>query len=111
MRRILPLIALTCLAAVAYADTFETANLCPNPSFEQAGPDGFPVSWDGDRQVYSLDATVAHTGQHALKFVNNDPKRYVLCTAPIKFEAGRFYEMRGRVKTQGLKGEDSGATL
>ena len=110
MRRLLPLI-LICFAAAAHADTFETANLAPNPSFEQARPDGFPATWDGDRAVYSLDATVAHTGQHALKFVNNDPKRYVLCSAPVKFEHGRFYEFKGWVKTQGLKGEDSGATL
>ncbi len=81
-----------------------------NPGFETAGEKGLPANWGGRPDVYSRDTTVARTGGASLKFVNPN-QDYVLCSQRIPLEAGQMYEVSGWVRTQGVKGSDSGATI
>jgi hypothetical protein len=82
-----------------------------NSSFEDVTAEGRPVAWNGDPAVYQVDDQVAHTGKRSLRFVNADANRYVLCTQPAPLRAGWMYEFSVWVKTKGLQGDDSGATI
>ncbi len=85
-------------------------NLVQNPSFEEL-QEGKPISWSAPAPVYSSDDTAARTGEHSLKFVNDDPENYVLCGQRIDLQPGRIYEVKAWVKTEGVEGADSGATV
>ncbi len=85
-------------------------NLVRNPSFEEVGEDGVPVGWRLP-QCYALDNTVARTGEHALSWANDDPELYILCSQPIDLQPGKRYDIRAWVRTAGLTGEDTGATI
>lgn len=85
-------------------------NLVRNPSFEEFEGDA-PVAWRVHASVYSVTDDGALDGDHCLKYVNDDPERYLLCDQTIELEAGAIYEMAVSVRTEGLVGEDSGATI
>ena len=87
------------------------ADLVKNPGFEEADEEGRPSGWGGPVHVYSRDATVARSGKASLKFVNNNPDDYALCGRSVDLEQGRMYEISVWVKTEGIEGEDSGATI
>jgi len=89
----------------------EEQNLARNNGFEVAGQNGLPADWSGPTNVYQRDGAVARSGGASLRFINPDPNRYVLCSQGIRLEAGRIYEVGAWVKTQGIKGSDSGATI
>ena len=97
------------LCALAFSADLSVA--IANPSFEDATPDGRPAVWSADPAVYQLDDQVAHTGKRSLRYTNADPARYVLCSQPIALQAGRLYELSVWVKTKGLTGDDTGATI
>ncbi len=97
-------IAMACMAA-------GQPNLVRNPGFEQVGPDGKAIGWDYSTEVYQVDDTVAHTGRRSLRYHNTDPGRYLLCTQQLPLKPGAFYEFSVWVKTQGIRGKDSGATI
>lgn len=82
-----------------------------NPGFEETNHDGFAASWTGDRQVYSVDTSVFHTGKASLKYQNADPNNYQLCSQGINLEPARIYEVSVWIKTQGIQGDESGATV
>ena len=82
-----------------------------NAGFEEAGDKGLPLSWTGATDVYQRDDAVAHSGGASLRFVNTDPDHYVLCSQRIDLEPGRMYESSVWVKTEGVEGKDSGATI
>ena len=87
-------------------------NLARNPGFEAPGPEaGVAEHWRGSREVYSRDDSVKHSGDASLRFANADPKRYVLYSQTVPCEAGRRYEFSVWVKTEGIDGEDNGATI
>ena len=53
-------------------------NLARNPSFELTNSNSaIAAEWNGTPQVYTLDTAVARTGKASLKYVNQDPQRYV----------------------------------
>ena len=113
--RTLVIVAALCIASptVATAGPYGAAgpNLVQNPGFEEAAG-GVPVGWQAWVEgVYSSDETTASEGRRSLKFASSDPGRYVLCTQPIKLTPGLLYEVKARVKTLGIEGEDSGATV
>ncbi|MBN1344380.1 MAG: hypothetical protein JXQ73_16955 [Phycisphaerae bacterium] len=89
----------------------QPAGLVRNEGFETAGDKGLPANWSGPTNVYSRDATVAHSGQASLKFVNDNPEHYALCSQRVELESGRMYEFSGWVKAKGIQGKDSGATI
>ena len=114
LRFLLPAATIVALAAtVAFGDAEPVGdNLAANPSFEEAAPGGaLPASWAGDRNVYSVSRETARTGEVALKFVNDDPARYRLASQKIALRPGWKYRIRVWVKTEELRGQESGATV
>jgi hypothetical protein len=85
-------------------------NLVRNESFEEV-KEGRPVGWSTPAAVYSSDETTARSGARSLKYVNDDPGRYLLCGQRIDLKPGCMYEVKAWVKTQGIKGDESGATV
>jgi hypothetical protein len=87
-------------------------NLAINASFEQTGAGSpVPAGWHGPAQVYSLDSSVARIGKASLKYVNRDSRRYVLCTQKVPLRAGWKCRFGVWIKTQGIAGDESGATI
>jgi len=95
----MPACLLLCAALLA------TPNLVANPGFEQ-GAAGWSLPSN-----FSLDTTVAHGGVASLKVVNTDPKVYQLATTPLHVKSGHHYRFSAWIKTRGVQGEDSGATV
>lgn len=93
------------------AEEWDPPNLVTNPGFEEVSDSGLPTGWNGDQSVYSRDTAVAHSGEASLKFVNADAEKYVLCSQRLPFEVGKKYEFSAWVKSEGIAGEDHGATL
>ncbi len=85
-------------------------NLVQNPSFEEV-QEGRPLGWSGAAAIYSSDDATARTGRRSLKYVNDDPATYRLCSQRIELQPGRLYEVKAWVKTQSITGDDSGATV
>jgi hypothetical protein len=100
------------VAAVPATAQFQEmgSNLAANPSFEESRKPGLPDRWSADRQVYSRDTTVARTGQASLKYVNTDATRYCLATQTAPVQPGWKVRFRVWVKTEGIAGNESGAT-
>jgi hypothetical protein len=113
MRAAMLLVALVMFALPAAAEQRDGPagpNLVRNPSFEQV-ENGRIVGWEGPGDVFTSDAGAASDGARSLKFVNADAGRYVLFTQTIPLEPGRIYEVLAKVRTQGVAGDDSGATV
>lgn len=89
-----------------------STNLARNPSFELAASNSaIAAEWNGTPQVYSLDTAVAWTGKASLKYVNQDPQRYVLCTQKVPIQPGWKCCVSVWIKTQDIAGDESGATI
>lgn len=86
-------------------------NLVVNAGFEAAGEPGLPAEWRGAAEIYQRDATVAHSGSASLKYENADPSRYLLFTQSVSLEQGKIYEISAWVKTEGVVGDEGGATI
>ena len=82
-----------------------------NPGFETAGDHVLPVLWQGPSEIYSRDDSVAHTGNVSLHFRSQDASQYVLCSQPIALSPGKIYEVSAWVRTRGIQGSESGATV
>lgn len=104
---LLPMIFLV----VLHAGESRGEALLKNAGFEAVAGTGLPEDWSGTAKIYSRDAAVTHSGEGALKYVNDDSAAYVLCTQPVPLKPGKMYEISAWVKTQDLTGEESGATL
>lgn len=99
-------------SGVLAADIEPQTNLVSNASFEEQAANGtLPAGWNGLPQVFSLDRTTARTGQASLKYENADPNRYVLCSQRLPVKAGWKVRFSAWIKTRGIQGEDSGATI
>ncbi|MEA3400573.1 MAG: hypothetical protein U9R79_04940, partial [Armatimonadota bacterium] len=85
-------------------------NLVANPSFERL-EEGRPAQWSAPTPVYSSSEEHARTGQRSLKYVNDDPGRYLLCSQAIDLQPDKRYELSAWVRTEGVEGEGSGATV
>ena len=76
-----------------------------NPSFED-GATGWNLSSN-----YTVVDDVAHTGSHSLRLQNLDPGVYQLTSQDLKVDRDVMYHISAWVKTQGVTGTDTGATL
>jgi len=94
------LVGTTCLAA-----DHAPANLVRNPGFEEGG-----AGWVLPK-TFSLAGDVAHSGSHSLRIVNTNAASYLLAGQTVPFEHGMRYRYGAWIKTRGVKGEESGATL
>ena len=89
----------------------DDANLAANPGFENIDDNGRLRPWSVRSPVYSLCTESPRSGKRCLRFENDNPDRYVLCSAPLKLEPGKQYEITAWVRTEDIAGEDSGATI
>jgi hypothetical protein len=101
MTRLLAVLALFTMTANA-----EDTNLVLNPGFE-AGD----APWQLRAPVYSLTTNAPHTGAQCLQYVNTDPARYWLCGQRLDLKPGHRYAITAWVRTENIKGDDSGATI
>ncbi|MBM4153863.1 MAG: hypothetical protein FJ221_02385 [Lentisphaerae bacterium] len=85
-------------------------NLVNNPGFEEAAANGKPLVW-GLPAGYVIDTNAPHSGAACLRYGNADPAQYRLATAPIRLEPGARYEIEARVRTEGVAGDERGATV
>jgi hypothetical protein len=97
-----------CLAAPQW-DCPVGPNLVLNPGFEQV-EEGKPSDW-WTPGTYGTDSETARTGRLSLKCSSSDPESYLLCSQALDLEPGAMYEVRAYVRTTGLTGDDSGATV
>lgn len=87
-------------------------NLAPNPGFERASTASRTAAgWRGDKAVYSRHTNAVHSGTASLRFTNTDPGTYRLCSVTVPAKAGLKYGFGAWVRTRGITGEESGATL
>jgi len=86
-------------------------SLVVNAGFEEAGANGLPAYWSGPADVFQRDTAVVRNGEATLKFVNDRADHYALCGQDVHLEIGRMYEISAWVKTAGVEGDDSGATI
>ncbi len=100
----------SCLLAGIQKPAAAAANLVPNPGFEHLDH-GRPVPWAPMGSVFRISDEQPRHGRHCLRYDNDDPGRYVLCSAPIRLEPGRRYEFEAWIRTRNVRGKDSGAAI
>ena len=89
----------------------EGPNLAADSGFEARGEPGKPASWSAPAPVYSVVTDRPRGGASCLRFENRDAGRYVLCSQPLVLTPGKQYEFEAWVRTEGIAGADSGATV
>ena len=103
------------LEKIAFAQLAEPGkNLATNPSFEDAQEKSpLPAGWNGTPGAFQRDVMVTKSGKASLKYVNTDPKQYLLCSQKVPLVAGYKYRFGAWVKTQDIRGakSESGATI
>jgi len=110
-RTALSVLALVALASsLCFAEAFGP-NLLDNPGFEELNDNGWPTGWDQKPPVYSLDDTLARSGERSMRWDNENADRYVLCAHRVNVELGYRYEFETWVRTEGLEGSGTGATV
>lgn len=93
-----PLLAVVCAG--------QETNLVVNPGFEQG-----ETPWRLRVPVYRVVTNAPHSGRFCLQYSNDDSNRYWLCSQPLAVKPGARYEIAGWVRTENLRGDDSGATF
>lgn len=86
-------------------------NLVRNPGFEETEPSGATVSWNERKPVYRFADGAGREGTRGLVFENSDPSFYSFPTQALDLQRGCCYAYEGWVRTEGLSGEESGATV
>jgi len=87
-------------------------NLAPNPGFETVSASSrLPDGWRADPAVFARDTNHVRFGSASLRFANRDPGAYRLCSARVAAGPGLKYTFGAWIKTRGITGDDSGATL
>jgi hypothetical protein len=83
----------------------------PDPGFEDLGANGLPAAWSADGQAFTSGTDSVRSGARSLRYENQDPNLYIVPSATLPLEVGRRYEISVWVKTEDLKGDDTGATV
>jgi hypothetical protein len=102
MKRMLLVLAAMAVALPAAA---QSPNLLRNPGFED-GASG----WQLPPNV-EVVKEVAHGDAHSLRILNTDAKTYVLASQNVAVQPGHRYRYGAWIRTRGVKGDDSGATI
>lgn len=98
--------AVALITAIALAaSSQEETNLVRNAGFEDGA-----AHWSLPR-TFSVVGDVAHAGTHSLRLVNTNKATYLLATQTIPFKPGMKYRYGAWIKTRGVQGEDTGATI
>jgi len=101
-------VLLTLLANLSQAA--EEPNLVANPGFETPAADGKPIGWSLPAG-YAASTEQPRSGSTCLKYTNTDPEVYRLCTQSVRLQPGLQYELSAWVRTAGVEGKESGATI
>lgn len=83
----------------------EPANLARNPGFERTS-EGWALP-----PTFAVVSDVAHQGARSLRLVNTNPATYLLARQSVSFQPGLRYRYGAWIRTRGVKGDESGATL
>lgn len=86
-------------------------NIVANPGFELQTPRHTAQGWRYDPAVYSVSADRPHSGGQCLHYANRDAGRYTLCSRTVELEPGRMYEMSAWVRTEDIRGSETGAGI
>jgi hypothetical protein len=93
------------IVAITPASSQEEANLVRNIGFEDGkSPWSLP-------KTFNVVDDVAHAGTHSLRLVNTNKATYLLASQTIPFKPGMKYRYSAWIKTRGVQGEDTGATI
>ena len=107
MPRSLRLGMLVGLASIACAEE----NLVLNSGFEQVDVNGATTAWGDRKPVYCFVDKVGRGGTRGLVFENSNPDFYSFPSQKLDVKPGCCYAYEVWVKTENLKGNDSGATI
>ena len=89
----------------------EDNNKVLNHGFEQTDPQGGTVAWTERKPVYHFADKVGRNGSRGLVFENDDPDFYSFPSQKLDVQRGCCYAYEVWVKTENLKGSESGATV
>ena len=95
------------LASVAAAQE----NAVRNPGFEEKSAGGQVAGWPERKPVYRFVDGAGRNGSCGLAFDNRDPKFYSFPSQKLDLQPGRCYAFEVWVRTEGLTGDESGATI
>lgn len=83
----------------------ESTNLLKNSGFEAGA-----IGWSLPKN-FTVVNDVVHAGTHSLRLVNTNPASYQLARQPVPFKPGMRYRYGAWIRTRGVKGDESGASL
>jgi len=86
-------------------------NLVRNPGFEEMEPSGSTAAWNERKPVYRFADGAGREKSRGLVFENSDPTFYSFPSQAIDLQRGCCYAYEVWVRTEGLSGDDSGATV
>ncbi|MGN0847961.1 MAG: hypothetical protein ACI4RA_11360 [Kiritimatiellia bacterium] len=89
---------------------FAAGDVVVNGGFNDVA-DGRTVAWNEVKPRYVYRDGEGRSGTRALCFENDDPKFYSFPGQKLDLKPGHFYEYEVWVKTENLKGDESGATI
>lgn len=103
----------TVAAAAGWLSAFGASpiNLVKNPGFEEIDNSGATVAWSERKPVYRLQDGCGRDGSRGLAFDNNDTNFYSFPFQVLDVEPGACYEFQVWTRTEGLKGEETGASI
>ena len=96
--------------AVAACAAESSVQLVRNGGFEDV-KDGKTVGWNTVGRKYVYVDGAGRSGTRALAFENDDPKFYSFPGQRIELKAGKSYRYEVWVRTENLKGDESGASI
>ncbi|HRU70609.1 MAG TPA: hypothetical protein P5111_05975 [Kiritimatiellia bacterium] len=89
----------------------EERNLVRNPGFEETEPSGATVAWNERKPAYRFVDGAGREGSRGLVFENGDPDFYSFPAQALDLQRGCCYAYEVWVRTEGLSGDESGATV
>lgn len=92
---------IACSFSYAASPTAKTYQI-DEPSFEVVQENGTPAKWSADPSVYAHDLSEAHTGNASLKWSNDNPERYRLCTQKVNVKPGEAVLISVWTKTRNV---------
>ncbi len=99
------------LLAMAAVCARAEENAVRNPGFEKVDPAGATRDWSERKPAYRFADGAGRDGSRALAFENVDPDFYSFPTQKLDVQPGCCYAFEVWVRTENLKGEESGATV
>ncbi len=104
-----------CISLIAAVGALAAAGADGGPIVRNGGfddvRDGKTVGWNAVGAKYVYRDGAGRSGTRALCYENDDPRFYSFPGQRIELKAGRSYEYEVWVKTDDLRGDESGATI